>query len=72
MKINAKFPGTCAATGRQFSRGDLIEFDPRTKRVVLLEKVTKPQFQGRQGHCFNDRRFTDYYIARFGNETTIA
>ena len=35
-QIWAQRPGVCAITGRTFKRNDLICYDPKTKRCVLL------------------------------------
>lgn len=34
--MQARFPGTCAATGRRFPKGATIDYDRATKRATLL------------------------------------
>ena len=36
MRMNAKYPGICSATGRPFSAGDLIDYNKAKKRAVLV------------------------------------
>ncbi|MFK4706045.1 hypothetical protein ABIC83_002884 [Roseateles asaccharophilus] len=63
MQMSAKYPSKCAATGKQINRGDIIDFDRETRRVVLVESV--PQ----QPKARSVRRYerTDYYIAKYGS-----
>ena len=36
MRMNAKYAGRCALTGKPFSAGDLIDYNKAKKRVVLV------------------------------------
>ena len=56
-KLTAKFPGTCASTGRKIMPGDLITYDTRTRRAYLdadpaatLAKLHAPDMTARQAH----------------------
>lgn len=35
--MTARYPGTCATTGRSFPRGALIDYDRKTRRAVLVQ-----------------------------------
>ena len=36
MRMNAKYAGRCALTGKPFNAGDLIDYNKAKKRAVLV------------------------------------
>lgn len=52
MRMNAKYPGTCAATGRQFNAGDLIDYNKAKKRAVLVAENKPIEIRFASGATF--------------------
>ncbi|CAB5194658.1 hypothetical protein UFOVP172_20 [uncultured Caudovirales phage] len=52
MRMIAKFPGTCAATGKPFSKGDLIDYDKAKKRAVLVAENKPIEIRFASGATF--------------------
>ena len=40
-KIKAMYPGFCAATGKKIYIGDLCNYDPKSKKIYLIESTLK-------------------------------
>jgi hypothetical protein len=52
MRMNAKYAGTCAATGRPFSAGDLIDYNKAKKRAVLVAENKPIEIRFASGATF--------------------
>lgn len=58
-QMTARYPGTCAATGAKFNKGDTIDYDRATKRATLVKAVVPAG-----GGLKRSRRNTDLAIER--------
>lgn len=52
MRMNAKYSGRCAATGRPFSAGDLIDYNKAKKRAVLVAENKPIEIRFASGATF--------------------
>ena len=57
MHMTARYPGKCAATGAPIRPGDLIDYDRKTRRATLAERVneirigTQTFYRNSRGKC---------------------
>ena len=52
MRMNAKYAGRCALTGRPFNAGDLIDYDKARKRAVLVAENKPIEIRFSSGATF--------------------
>ena len=52
MRMNAKYAGRCAATGKPFSAGDLIDYNKAKKRAVLVAENKPIEIRFASGDTF--------------------
>jgi hypothetical protein len=50
--MTAKYPGTCAATGKPFNVGDLIDYNKAKKRAVLVAENKPIEIRFASGATF--------------------
>ena len=52
MRMNAKYAGRCALTGRPFNAGDLIDYNKAKKRAVLVAENKPIEIRFASGATF--------------------
>ena len=52
MRMNAKYAGRCAATGKPFNVGDLIDYNKARKRAVLVAENKPIEIRFASGATF--------------------
>lgn len=52
MRMNAKYAGRCAATGKPFNAGDLIDYNKAKKRAVLVAENKPIEIRFASGATF--------------------
>jgi len=52
MRMNAKYAGHCALTGKPFNAGDLIDYNKAKKRAVLVAENKSIEIRFASGATF--------------------